>query len=80
MRYNGRWLRMGEKGRAHDHFNFPALTPLVSPAQWVHALKGITLPDVAVTVVTQEVSKREPRITSRGGFLWTHFVALAPRP
>ncbi len=59
---------------------YPALTPLVSPAQWVHALKGITLPDVAVTVVSQEVSKREPRITSRGGFLWTHFGCSGPAP
>ena len=59
---------------------YPALTPLVSPSQWVHALKGITLPDVSVSVSSQELSKREPRITSRGGFLWTHFGCSGPAP
>ncbi len=59
---------------------FPALTPLVSPAQWVHALTGITLPDVAVSVTSRELPKREPRQTSRGGFLWTHFGCSGPAP
>lgn len=59
---------------------YPALTPLVSPSQWVHALKGITLPDVSVSVSSRELSKREPRITSRGGFLWTHFGCSGPAP
>lgn len=59
---------------------YPALTPLVSPSQWVHALKGITLPDVSVTVSSRELPKRETRITSRGGFLWTHFGCSGPAP
>ncbi len=59
---------------------YPALTPLVSPSQWVHALKGITLPDVSVSVSSRELPKREPRITSRGGFLWTHFGCSGPAP
>ena len=59
---------------------YPALTPLVSPSQWVHALKGITLPDVSVCVSSQELPKREPRVTSRGGFLWTHFGCSGPAP
>ncbi len=59
---------------------YPALTPLVSPSQWVHALKGITLPDVAVSVSSRELPKREPRVTSRGGFLWTHFGCSGPAP
>lgn len=59
---------------------YPALTPLVSPAQWVHALKGITLPDVAVSVSSRELPKREPRVSSRGGFLWTHFGCSGPAP
>ncbi|MDX1925973.1 MAG: NAD(P)/FAD-dependent oxidoreductase [Pirellulaceae bacterium] len=59
---------------------YPALTPLVSPAQWVHALKGITLPDVSVSVSSRELPKREPRVTSRGGFLWTHFGCSGPAP
>jgi predicted Rossmann fold flavoprotein len=59
---------------------FPALTPLVSPAQWVHALTGITLPDVSVSVSSRELGKREPRQTSRGGFLWTHFGCSGPAP
>ena len=59
---------------------FPALTPLVSPSQWVHALKGITLPDVSVSVSSRELPKREPRVTSRGGFLWTHFGCSGPAP
>lgn len=59
---------------------YPALTPLVSPSQWVHALKGITLPDVSVSVSSRELPKREPRVTSRGGFLWTHFGCSGPAP
>jgi predicted Rossmann fold flavoprotein len=46
----------------------------------VHELSGITLPDVAVTVVSPELKSRESRLTSRGGFLWTHFGCSGPAP
>jgi len=62
------------------NLTYPALTPLVSPSQWVHALKGITLPDVSVSVSSRELPKREPRVTSRGGFLWTHYGCSGPAP
>lgn len=59
---------------------FPALTPLVSPANWVHELKGVTLPDVEARVAIEGVKSKDPRMASRGGFLWTHFGASGPVP
>ncbi len=59
---------------------YPALTPLLSPAVWVHELKGITLPDVEVRVLTEGKKNKDPRMTSRGGFLWTHFGCSGPAP
>lgn len=58
----------------------PALTPLLSPTVWVHELKGITLPDVEVRVVTEGKKNKDPRSISRGGFLWTHFGCSGPAP
>ncbi len=57
---------------------YPALTPLVSPANWVHELSGITLPDIQVSVTSPELKKNMPRSTCRGGFLWTHFGCSGP--
>ena len=56
----------------------PALTPLVSPANWVHELSGITLPDAAAQVVVPGTKIKDVRNKSRGGFLWTHFGCSGP--
>ena len=72
----------------------PALVPLVSSAEWVRQLSGLTLPDVEVRVALRSSSERgsstsaEPvsrkvkdsRQISRGGFLWTHFGCSGPAP
>ncbi len=59
---------------------FPALTPLLSPATWVHDLSGLTLPDVEARVVTADKRNKDPRLVSRGSFLWTHFGCSGPVP
>lgn len=59
---------------------YPALTPLLSPATWVHELKGITLPDVEVRVAGEGKQSKDARLVSRGGFLWTHFGCSGPAP
>lgn len=59
---------------------YPALTPLLSPAAWVHELTGITLPDISARVVTTDKKLKDPRLTHRGGFLWTHFGCSGPVP
>ncbi len=60
---------------------FPALTPLLSPAGWVHELTGITLPDVEVRALAEGQGKiKDPRQSSRGGFLFTHFGCSGPAP
>lgn len=59
---------------------YPALTPLLSPATWVHALQGVTLPDAEARVVTGERRVKDPRLISRGGLLWTHFGCSGPVP
>jgi predicted Rossmann fold flavoprotein len=59
----------------------PALTPILSPAAWVHELSGITLDDASVTAMPdgKMPSKKESHaMTSRGGFLWTHFGCSGP--
>lgn len=56
----------------------PALTPLLSPVAWVHELTGITLADVNVRVIAEEVKNKDPRRVSRGSFLWTHFGCSGP--
>lgn len=58
----------------------PALTPLLSPAAWVHGLTGITMPDVTAKVVVHGQKDKDPRLTSRGSFLWTHFGCSGPTP
>lgn len=59
----------------------PALTPLVSNANWVHELSGLTLEDVGVTAHrtgTRNGSSKVERSFSRGGFLWTHTGCSGP--
>ena len=56
-----------------------ALTPLLSPAVWVHELQGLTLEDVRVTAVYGDARpERDPRHTSRTSLLWTHFGFSGP--
>lgn len=57
----------------------PALTPLLSPAQWVHELQGLTLEDVRVSAAIGDGKPdRDPRHTSRSSLLWTHFGFSGP--
>lgn len=57
---------------------FPALTPLLSPAAWVHQLTGITLPDADLQLTIEGAKHKDRRARSRGGFLWTHFGCSGP--
>ncbi len=59
---------------------FPALTPLVSPENWVHEMTGLTLPDAQARVLIDGKRIKEPRSVYRGGFLWTHFGCSGPVP
>jgi predicted Rossmann fold flavoprotein len=59
----------------------PALTPIVSSANWVHELSGITIPDCEVTAMPdgkKPKGKEAHLAQSRGGFLWTHFGCSGP--
>ncbi len=59
----------------------PALAPLLSPEPWVHALSGLTLDDVVLTVEVPELAKalqRDPRLASRSSLLFTHFGLSGP--
>lgn len=58
----------------------PALVPLVSPANWVHELTGITMPDVSVRITTGDKKDKDPRRSCRSSFLWTHFGCSGPAP
>jgi predicted Rossmann fold flavoprotein len=53
----------------------PALVPLLSPAPWVHELRGVTIPEVAVSIA-EKGSK--PTAQRRGSFLFTHFGLSGP--
>jgi predicted Rossmann fold flavoprotein len=53
----------------------PALVPLLSPAPWVHELRGVTVPDVAVAI---SESGAKPVAHRRGSFLFTHFGLSGP--
>jgi predicted Rossmann fold flavoprotein len=53
----------------------PALVPLLSPAAWVHGLRGVTIPDVAVSI--SEFGGK-PIAHRRGSFLFTHFGLSGP--
>ncbi len=76
--------------RAYHYAVRPALTPLLSPAPWVHALSGLTLEDALVEAILESdptpssgskghAAKRAiERRQSRGGLLWTHFGCSGP--
>lgn len=59
---------------------YPALAPLVSGANWVHELTGITLSDVTVRIVSGTKKDKDPRKICRSSFLWTHFGCSGPAP
>ena len=71
----------------------PALTPILTDAEWVKPLSGLTLPDVAVQVCESEATpeatpapgprRKTPappgtRAAARGSFLFTHFGLSGP--
>lgn len=69
----------------------PALVPLTTDAGWVRALQGVTVPDVAVRVISvwERASARDDRVrkgpptplpgaAARGGLLFTHFGLSGP--
>jgi predicted Rossmann fold flavoprotein len=59
----------------------PALTPILSPCDWVHQLSGITLDDVIATAAPDgrlPSGKNAKLLRSRTGFLWTHFGFSGP--
>lgn len=53
----------------------PALTPVVTTAEWVRDLKGITLPDVLVKVINPEGKVVDQR---REAVLFAHFGLTGP--
>lgn len=52
----------------------PALTPITTDAPWVGAIRGITLPDVTLTLTRAE---KKP-ISHRGSLLFAHFGLSGP--
>ena len=54
----------------------PALVPLTTSEQWVHALSGITIPDVAVSLTV--AGQPKPLDHRRGSLLFTHFGLSGP--
>lgn len=57
----------------------PALVPLTTHAAWVRALRGVTLPDVALTVVDGAVLERSKVLARRrGSLLFAHFGLTGP--
>jgi predicted Rossmann fold flavoprotein len=63
----------------------PALVPLMTDAAWVHALSGMTMPDVLVRVMSAESATGNSRsggarvlAQRRGSFLFTHFGLSGP--
>ncbi len=74
----------------------PALTPVTTNLEWVRELKGITIPDVSLTLADSPVRAANPnsgggsknlpvrksdRVDERrGSFLFTHFGLSGPAP
>lgn len=58
----------------------PALVPITSPVPWIHALRGITLPDVSVRLVEMPAGQTARRCLDRrrGSLLFTHFGLSGP--
>ena len=68
----------------------PALTPVTTHLEWVRELKGITIPDVSLTLADSPLSNggsknlpvpKSNRLDERrGSFLFTHFGLSGPAP
>ncbi|EMB15418.1 BaiN/RdsA family NAD(P)/FAD-dependent oxidoreductase [Rhodopirellula europaea] len=57
----------------------PALVPLVGGTDATHALSGLTLPDINVSVFTPDHrSGKKPKIQRRSSWLFTHFGFSGP--
>ncbi len=56
----------------------PALVPLLSDLEWVHALSGVTVSDVGVKIVEGENPQTKPQAAGRGSLLFTHFGLSGP--
>ena len=63
----------------------PALVPVQTPAAWVHALSGITIPDASVKVMplqedacSKGARRPRPLAQRRGSLLFTHFGFSGP--
>ncbi len=65
----------------------PALTPVTTNADWVRALRGVTIPDVAMRLVPDEPAAGQPSRRGkkgrcldqrRGSLLFTHFGLSGP--
>ena len=59
----------------------PALTPVVCHVDWLHALKGITIEDVALEIhvdSAKTTKKKKTLNTGRGPLLFTHFGLSGP--
>ena len=56
-----------------------ALTPITNHNCWSQLLKGITFPDVAISIINENQTAK-PLDHDRGGFLFTHFGYSGPAP
>ncbi len=60
----------------------PALAPIVSHADWVTELQGVSVPDAAVCVIDPNAAaqkkKVKPLAASRGALLFAHFGVSGP--
>jgi predicted Rossmann fold flavoprotein len=56
----------------------PALVPVETNLDWVRDLKGITIPDVGVSVERRDEQRPQPLASRRGSFLFTHFGLSGP--
>ncbi len=85
------WPGCGTTGDAYDWLRRlghtivaprPALVPLVGGDPWMHALSGVTIPDLAASVRSLPAEGKKPRrlIERRGSWLFTHFGFSGPTP
>jgi predicted Rossmann fold flavoprotein len=61
----------------------PALVPLTTGEAWVHALSGVTVPDVGLSIAVVSAAggcgwKSKTRPATRGSLLFTHFGLSGP--
>jgi predicted Rossmann fold flavoprotein len=62
----------------------PALTPLTTNERWVTELRGVTVPDVTMSLTSSAVATAtpgaHPAAPRRGSFLFAHFGLSGPAP